>query len=416
MNEELPTPNPSGVPATYDTELRRAWEEFCDRLKDSVDLVFREEAPSEELDRATGVRYLSRYIAKAFNDCLEFNDPLFPQLWVMQTPTNKSFGDNPDCTYLATRIDGSQTYRLVGNRGTVSWVRFNVTTYDDDGIVGWSNLTGPAAMLASEDLEVEWDGSFEVILSPEPHEGNWLRTHPGLGRLLIRQFYGDWTTEDGMSLRIERVGAKGDRPAPLSAARMVKALRDVNNYIEKDSDRWFRWINNYRQWPNRFTEGRPSYLPGDPKLAESNVGRWVHYCYWELADDECLVITFIPPPCTMWIFELNNFWMNSMDYRYHPSSMNDSQAVVEDDGSVTIVLSSADPGVPNWMDAAGHHSGLVIKRWVGADSNPAPDARVVKLADLGTELAGARRCTSQERLRQLRDRRIGVDRRWGYWA
>ena len=112
-------------PTTSDDErLRAAWADFCSRLQDAGELVFRDTAPATPLDRATGFRYLARYVTKALHEKLEFDDPEHPQLWMLQTPTHKSFGDNPDCTYHVARIDGVHTYRIVGNRGTVKWVSF----------------------------------------------------------------------------------------------------------------------------------------------------------------------------------------------------------------------------------------------------------------------------------------------------
>src|SRR5438552_4113865 len=108
----------------YDAQLARAWDDFCDSLKGAKDLVFRKSAPTSETVRADGMRYLAQYIGKAMDEVWNFREPMYPQLFRLMTPTAKSFGDNPDCTYLETWIDGSQTYRVVGNRGSVTWVSF----------------------------------------------------------------------------------------------------------------------------------------------------------------------------------------------------------------------------------------------------------------------------------------------------
>jgi len=412
----------SGTPSTeqlqdYDIALREAWEEFCDGLKGQIELVYRPDAPTTELDRAWGVRYLSRYINKALNDVLEYLDPEFPQLWVMQHPTSKSFGDNPDCTYLAARIDGSKTYRIVGNRGSVNWIRFVLSPYEE--IIGGSTLTGGQVVnFANEDLKTEWDGSFEVIISPDPHEGNWIKPPEGMSRLMIRQFFGEWDKERPVTAVLERVGWEGQVPAPLTAERMVKALRDTNNYISKDADRWFQWAQFYKERTNEFWQGRPNRPPfGGTEEAERNVGRLLNICFWEIADDEAFVIEFTPPEVYMWLFELNNFWMTSVDYRYHFSSINSKQATTEANGSVILVISNTDPGVPNWLDPAGHAQGLIAGRWIG----PAPDApnvkpsgRVVKLADLEKDLPeNHKRITREGRLAQLRRLKNGVDNRFG---
>ena len=43
-----------------------------------------------------------------------------------------------------------------------------------------------------KDLITNWDGSFEIIVSPDEHPGNWLRTVPDVSQITIRQFFGDW--------------------------------------------------------------------------------------------------------------------------------------------------------------------------------------------------------------------------------
>ena len=119
--------------------------------------------------------------------------------------------------------------------------------------------------------------------------------------------------------------------------------------------------------------------------------------------DEALLIEFTPPDCFYWNFELNTYWMTSIDYRYHLSSINGSQAVLEDDGSAILVVAHDDPGVPNWLATDGHCEGHIGLRWMQADSQPTPAARLVKLADLPSVLPpGARRLDEAERREQLR--------------
>ncbi len=114
---------------------------------------------------------------------------------------------------------------------------------------------------------------------------------------------------------------------------------------------------------------------GDPNIC-------YFHGYWELGDDEALVIEVTPPKCDYWNFQLNNHWMESLDYRYHTIAVNHHAAKLRADGSVRIVLAHADPGVDNWIETAGHRRGTMCLRWVGADDHPEPATRVVKLADL----------------------------------
>ena len=62
---------------------------------------------------------------------------------------------------------------------------------------------------------------------------------------------------------------------------------------------------------------------------------------------------------------LHNRWMETLDYVHHQATLNCHSAQVEADGSVRFVIARRDPGLPNWLDTAGHERGTVGVRWVG---------------------------------------------------
>ncbi len=93
--------------------------------------------------------------------------------------------------------------------------------------------------------------------------------------------------------------------------------------------------------------------------------------------------------CEYWNFQLNNHWMESLDYRYHRIDLNHHGAALQADGSVRLIVAHRDPGLPNWLDTAFHQRGTMCLRWVRAESHPQPKARVVPLADLLAEAAGS---------------------------
>mgnify|MGYP002146288327 CR=1 FL=1 len=53
------------------------------------------------------------------------------------------------------------------------------------------------------------------------------------------------------------------------------------------------------------------------------------------------------------------------------------------DGSARIICAARDPGIGNWIDTCDHREGTALLRWAGASEHPLPQARVVKLAELG---------------------------------
>jgi len=377
-----------------DALLWDAWCNFCDELKDAGRLVFDHGGPVNAQNRAAGFEYLARYLPKALDQKFNCADPLYPQLFWLQTPTSKSFGDNPDCTYLAGWVDGAHTYRFVGNRGTVKWVSLLVGT----------------SIINNSDLIVEWDGSFEIILSAEEQPGNWLRLDPGMNRIFIRQFFGSWHEEEPMRIRVERIDLD-EPPPPPTPEDVARRLGETIQWLREDSEYWSRFVSYYRPWPNEFVYGVPDFLGGDGD--QQRLQRSLTFCHWEVEPDEALLVTVTPPACAYWNFEMNNEWHNSVDYRYRLSSVNGAQAALNPDGSVVIVLSHRDPGVPNWLDAGGYTSGEINQRWVESADTPLPQARLVKFADLAAAIpAGTPQIGAAARREQLRLRKVGVDRRF----
>ena len=386
-------------------ELKVAWEDFCERLKQAGDVIFDDAAPETPLERAEGIRYLSRLIKLGLNLSLEYNDPMFPELVRYFGPTLKSGGDNPDAIYLGSRINGAETYRVSGKRGNAGYLVFTILK-PTEGVEGGHAFYGtPLARLQGSALQSEADGSFELILSPDEHSGNWLQTAPETSWFTIRQFFGDWRAEEPMSVTIERVGGEGPPPG-LNEERMLRALAEAGSFVGGSAAFWVRFIERYRPETNRFVPHRVSGLDGAP-------GGVVHHCFWWVEADEVLLIQVQPVECSFWNFELNNYWMNSVDYRYHVSSINGTQAIPEEDGSVRIAIAHEDPGIPNWLDTAGFNVGLLNNRWMQAESSPLPDTRLLKLAALPDALPkDARRISPQGRIEQLRQRRLGIDRRF----
>jgi len=377
----------------HNAALHKAWDDFCDRVKAAGNLAFREKTPDSPLVRATGVRYMARYIAKALDRHVNYADPLHPQLWAMQSPVSKSFGDNPDCTYLEATLDGAYEYRIVGNRGTVAWVSFKA----GDNV------------LHDADVKTEWDGAFVINVSATEKPGNWIKLDPGRQRLFIRQFFGHWDTEQPMRIRVERIGVQP--PEPLTPAEVIDGLGKAATWLESDAPYWPEWVDAFHENVNVFTAGVPAFVGGDGQA--SVLGRELNFVGWKIQPDEALVIDVTPPECIYWNFEMADRWWNSVDYRYRLSSLNSYQAELADDGSAWVVVSHQDPKIRNWLDAGGNIEGAVNQRWVETTASPLPRARLVKFSELDEVLPKElRRLTPEDRAEQLRRRKIGVDRRF----
>jgi len=362
----------------------RAWEQFCERLKEAGKIILRPETPSSEIDRAEGWRYLSRLTRMALEVCFENSDPDFPTLLNIPHATAKAGADNPDNLYLTAAIAGDREYRLRGTRGTVPMLSFGTKSLvaGADGAAGQAVATSTGG-LDGRNLLVNPDGTFEISVSRDPRPGNWLPLSAKSNVLVVRQTFLERSQEVPATVVIRRIGGP-PTPTPLSAKRADWALQAATALMSRIALRYADWSKWYQGSPNTLgtIEGSPLREEG----ADPNI-RYL-YGYWSIGADEALVIDTPVPACELWNFQINNYWMESLDYRYHRISVNKQSARYNPDGSVTLIIATSDPGIGNFLDTAGHGCGTMVLRWTRAEHHPVPECRVEKLAALRERAAG----------------------------
>jgi hypothetical protein len=155
---------------------------------------------------------------------------------------------------------------------------------------------------------------------------------------------------------------------------MVKALRRAALAVHGTAATFAGWTELFMTRPNELPDfGQEMFqrAGGDPEI-------FYLHGYWTLKPGEAWVIETEVPDCPYWNFQLDNWWMESMDHA-HKITVNKHTATLEPDGSVTIVIAEKEPGWGNWIDTTGHTSGTALLRWLGASSHPIPRCRVVRL-------------------------------------
>jgi hypothetical protein len=349
------------------------WADFCERLKDAGQVVMR--GPEDPLDRAEGFRYLTRIARAALQTFVEHADPLAPVLQRVVHETAKMGADNPDNMYFNAAISGAHSYRLWGRRGTVHYLGFGTQM----GHYGKGAGMPPTGYLEAKDMHVAPDGSFEILVSCERPEGakNWLPMQPDTGTLIVRQTFLDRAHEQPAELHIERLGTDG-RPSPVTPEGIDDGITQAGNLVAGAAMLFANWAEGFKAHSNELPMFDPNIanaVGGDPNII-------YYHSYWELGPDEALVIEATPPECEYWNFQLNNHWMESLDYRHYRIHINKHSATYEPDGSVRVVVAHRDPGHPNWLDTVGHRRGTMCWRWVRASDHPQPRTRVVPLAEL----------------------------------
>lgn len=177
-----------------------------------------------------------------------------------------------------------------------------------------------------DDLEVDADGEFEVMLSADEHDGNWMRLDGDHPTLVVRHFFYDWDKEQPSVLQIERIGA-----GVASKDRVVAADVAVSRQIYALGEFVFDNLKFFLD----FNAGSPvnGFMPPIDRssmgaAAENRpvIGRY------ELEPDEALILEVEPPEGVYWSYSVGNQWWETIHYGRHQSSLNAHQANIDSDG------------------------------------------------------------------------------------
>jgi hypothetical protein len=396
-------------PTADDISTGAAWTMLVERLEEVGRLVWDSESPGPPPRPAEGLRYLLRFLAAGISLCVEHDDTDTPELGRM-IEDRMSWGlDNPDTLYTYTRVRGDASYRLVGRRGTARHVEFQVNTghYSDGDFTGWRAVSA----LPGDDV-VDDDGRFEIVLSRDrpahpPGDSNWMALGDEASFLLIRQYFDDWENERPWDLAIERIDGTLP-PASLSRDVMATRLGLLLDWLDIGLNCW-----------NGISEGFLDAPVGDitpfipPDEASGLKGQAYGMAPWRCAPDEAVVLELRPPACRMWGISLCDRYWQSIDFADRQSSINDSQATLDEGGVFVGVIAHGDPGVANWLDPGDETEGTIAVRYLMPDGVPTVRYRTVPRADLDASLpAGTPRVTAGERYETLRRRRLAVARRY----
>lgn len=308
---------------------------------------------------------------------------------------------NADTVYRAATIDPGGSYRLRGKQGTVN--HSIIAQFLPPGTKG----DRPHLNLAN--LEIDEHGRFDVLISPEKpegYEGDWWQLNPATSRLMIRMVSSDWAVEEEPTLSIERVDLPIGRHRP-AAANLERRLRALPQAVDFIALLFMGHVEEFRA--DGYVNRLKIYNVAEGALE----GQFYYNGYYDLADDEALIIeSDVPKTCMYRSLILTNETYETTDWYNNHSSLNDAQAAPDSDGKLRIVISAKDPGVKNWLDTAGYPQGIVQGRWTGCDSQPIPAAIKVKLKDVMKHLpADVATVTPQQRQEILRERRRALQER-----
>jgi hypothetical protein len=352
-----------------------AFDELLDLLADIRDeYVLSPKRFDDELDVVEGFRYVTELLSEA-SELLAEADPERPRFSSIVSPARKFLGDNPDALYQQAVIRGDRSYRVTGRRDEQTYISFTIHGPDPAG-----GINGPVlADRNDRDLVVQPDGTFEIVLSPDEHPGNWIRLDPDARMVIVRNYYlreRSVQTDADVAVRlgIEPLDDPGP-PPPLDDATFARRLRDANAFLYATTI-GMRVFGDPPAVPVPFVSSEPNTV-GTPwcfRNADVDAAGAVDIYYssgsFDLAPDQALVMEGKLPACAFVNVMLWNVHMQTLEYRYRRSSLNGAQIETGSDGEYRIVISERDPGVPNWIDTGGHRHGTIFWRFLLPEVQP----------------------------------------------
>jgi hypothetical protein len=353
----------------------KAWDEFCDQLKLAGASLHYPGTPEDPFQQAEGIRYLTRLTRAGLEAFVEYRDPAYPVLRHMVHETVKMGADNPDNIYLNAQISGQYEYKISGKRNSIDYIGF----YTQNGNYGSTGGLAPCGKIDNKELICNTDGSFEIILSKTPKGQNWLRIEDQTSLVMVRQTFLDRSKERSAEVKIENLDGR-KAPDHLTPDQVNEGLKTASMFVGGASLLFSRWAKGFQQHTNKL----PLFDPGVSNAAGGDASIIYYHSHWKLAPDEAMVIEVTPPDCDTWNFQLNNYWMESLDYRYFNICINKAGAEYEADGSVKVIVAHENPGHPNWIETCGHQEGTMCWRWyrLKPDAEQVePNCTVVKLKE-----------------------------------
>lgn len=316
------------------------WNTLAGSLS-AVEAELRAAAPDAATADEAGP-YIARLLVSALHDSfLAYED--------MASGLKRSWprlgGPLLDYRMWVAQLEPGREYRLTGTLNDIE--RLGVGTYQ---------LT-PEGVVLLEDYTVFRSGAFALGIGPEAA----LKTSPTTRLLMVREF----------------LRPPGRRPAdmhltngdgtPLPRPLATNNLTAVGAQVGGMARQFARWSASMAKTPNRLTTP-------PPELAAAYLGdAGTHYYpgYFDLADDEVLVIERPAVACSAWSVSAYTHWLEPLEAR-----IDERGAGAAAGDAVTIRLAASAEGLTGPVIATGRRRGALLYRTFDASEQGIPTTRI----------------------------------------
>ncbi len=358
---------------TEGSDSAHAWREFSTSLEAAGARIFA--ASDDPIERLEGLQYLAHLAGVSLEMKLAKGSAVTPKLTDWMSDYRKFLGDSPDAIYHTAELSSEYRYEISGNRGDAEYLGFMLYGRQ---INGWNRA---AANLSSENMRFDTAGNFTIVLSkevPDDPDANWLKLDDDIHMVMVRQYYHDRDGKQVASLSIRNL--EGAAPQPLTDENVADRLRDAAGFFNDTLDGAIALSNMLSEAPNS-VEPPTSYSADFGGIFYPTSDNEYHGGWFTLADDEALIIEGAVPDAPYWSVSLQNRWMQSLDYEYRQTTLN-NEDIATQDGRYRIVVAHRQPPTGNWIDTAGKREGLLAIRYQLSEGSDEPTLKLVKLKDL----------------------------------
>ncbi|MFY9922055.1 MAG: hypothetical protein WAL26_27250 [Mycobacterium sp.] len=392
-------------------------------------------------------------------------DPMTPRAVMQVAPPHTWYGqmvggsrilyDNPDTIYRFMPVNKTSTYVIRGKFENYDPAHPETLPADTT----FSLLTGlsgnTAQVITKDQLEVNDNGTFEILVSGDPrpagYEGNYMQLTSDSTLIAARDTLSDWNAQQPMTLSIERTSGPPDsllaqlgvfaipligpavsdsptltqlvsiipplpNPPPILRGALTSVIMLIGLQMERDYIRvaTIDAVTGDRRQPNVVPQPSSNAAFLSTQLQSAS--------YFDLADDEALVVTIKPGDAGYFVVPVTNDWTITDNYWDQQTSLNNTQAKPNTvggnpDGTYTVVISKSDPQVYNWVSTGGLNQGTFSMRFqdLGSTAPTIVSSKVVKISELddpGVLPPETVYVTPAQRQEQIESRQSGFNNRF----
>ena len=356
-----------------DSEAAHAWRQFVASMEAAGARLFA--ASKNDRDQREGIAYLAQMASVSLEMKLAKGDVADPVFTNWMSDYRKFLGDSPDAIYHTAEVSPAFDYQITGNVGDIEYLSFALY---GTSLNGWNR---PADNVSKQSIHFDDAGNFTIILSKTKPAGSnidWLQLEGDIHLVMVRQYDHNRSQKQGATFTIRNL-----TPPPFippSDSDIATRLNNATVFFNDTLDGAIALAKilspgaNHIDPPKSYSADFGGiFYPTDDNLY---YGSW-----FNLEEDEALIIEGAVPDAPYWSISLQNRWMQSLDYEHEQVSLNGAE-ISSEGGRYRVVVSHRKPATGNWLDTTGKKEGLLSIRYQLPNNSEKPSIRMVKFDSL----------------------------------